>query len=73
MKKLDDYTVVIAPNGAEFFAYLPAVPGCWVVAETPARAREELEVAFALFVDVWREYGDTPPDDISVEALLAVG
>lgn len=73
MKTLNDYTVVVAPNEGEFFAYLPAVPGCWAEAATPELARAELASVFATFVDIWAEYGDTPPEDIPAEALLAVG
>ncbi len=72
MKTLNDYTVVVAPNDGEFLAYIPAVRGCHALAATPEDARRELADVFEMFLDMWREYGETPPDDVSAELLLAV-
>ena len=71
MKSINDYTVVVAPNTeSSWWAYVPAIPGCHAVADTPGEARAELENVFAMWVEEYEESGRALPDD--VRELIAV-
>ena len=56
------YTVIIepAPEGG-FWAYVPALPGCFTQGETLAETVQMAREAIEGFVEVWAEKGNEIP------------
>ena len=52
MESINDYTVVVAPNG-EFgwWAYVPAIEGCHAIGDTADEARRELDGVFEMIAE----------------------
>jgi len=70
MPELSQYTVVIKPDdNGNFVAYVPAIPGCHAVGNTPDEARTELANVFSMIVEEYAEEGRALPPD--VRALVA--
>lgn len=70
MHKLHQYTVVIRPDdNGTFVAYVPAIPGCHAVGQTPAEAQAELSQVFEMIVEEYAQEGRALPPD--VPALIA--
>lgn len=70
MPKLSQYTVVIKPDdNGTFVAYVPAIPGCHAVGNTPDEANAELANVFSMIVEEYAEEGRPLPPD--VRALVA--
>lgn len=70
MHKLHQYTVVIRPDDKRtFVAYVPAIPGCHAVSQTPAEAQAELSQVFEMIVEEYAQEGRALPPD--VPALIA--
>jgi predicted RNase H-like HicB family nuclease len=73
MKTLADYTVVVTPDDGTFVAYVPAIEGCYAVANTPEEARRELDFVFEMFVEEFAEVGKTLPPDVKELVAVAGG
>jgi predicted RNase H-like HicB family nuclease len=70
MKTLADYTVVVMPDSGGYVAYVPAIPGCHALGDTPDEARAELDGVFQMFADDYATSGEAMPPD--VKELVAV-
>ena len=71
MKSINDYTVVVAPNGKYgWWAYVPAIDGCYAVGDTAEEARSELDGVFEMISEEIAEDGREWPHD--VKELVAV-
>lgn len=69
---LNRYTRVVRPDdNRTFVAYLPAIPGCHAIGDSPAEAEGELESAFAMIVEEYSEQGRPLPPDVPVLAVNA--
>jgi predicted RNase H-like HicB family nuclease len=67
MHNLERYTIVIRPDdNGTFVAYLPAVPGCHAIGNTPAEAQAELVNVFDMIAQEYEEEGRTLPRDVPV-------
>ena len=67
MPDLKDYTVVTRPDdNGTFVAYVPAIPGCHAVGESPDEARAELANVFEMIVEEYAEEGRALPPDVQV-------
>ena len=64
MKTLADYTVVVMPDDETFLAYVPAIPGCHAVGDTPEEAQRELRLVFEMFAEDARESGRPLPPNV---------
>ena len=65
MKTINDYTVVVAPSGTDqWWAYVPAIDGCYAIGHTPDEARSELDGAFQMIAEELAEEGSAWPEDV---------
>ena len=64
MKTLNDYTIVVMPDDNTFVAYVPAIPGCHAIGDTPEEARAELDNVFAMIAEEFAEDGTPWPADV---------
>ncbi|MFN0095429.1 MAG: type II toxin-antitoxin system HicB family antitoxin [Dehalococcoidia bacterium] len=65
MKRLEDYTVVVAPNdSATWWAYVPAIDGCQALGESPEEAQTELAHVFSMIAEIYDQDGRILPEDI---------
>jgi len=56
MITLDDYTIVIRPDGnGTFVAYVPAIPGCHAWGKSPDEARMELGNVFSMIKEEFHQ------------------
>jgi predicted RNase H-like HicB family nuclease len=69
---LNRYTRVVRPDdNGTFVAYLPAIPGCHAIGDSPAEAEAELENVFSMIVEEYTEQGRPLPPDVPVLAVNA--
>ncbi len=73
MKRLEEYTTIVTPNGSLFLAYAPAIDGCHALGATPVEARAELENVFEMLVEEFAERREPLPPDVPQEQLIAIG
>ncbi len=72
MKRLWDYTVVIRPDdNGTYVAYVPAIPGCHAMGDTPEKAQAELINVFEMIMEEYEEEGRMLPEDVDVKAVHA--
>lgn len=65
MKSINDYTVVVAPNGTYgWWAYVPAIDGCYAIGDTADEARSELDCVFEMIAEEIAEDGKAWPEDV---------
>jgi predicted RNase H-like HicB family nuclease len=64
MKTLADYTVVVMPDDGTWVAYVPAIPGCHALGDTPEEARTELDGVFEMWRSYLAELGKELPADV---------
>ena len=64
MKTLADYTVVVMPDDGTWVAYVPAIPGCHAMGDSPEDARHELDGVFDMWLEQYAEDGRAMPDNI---------
>jgi predicted RNase H-like HicB family nuclease len=65
MSRLHDYTVVIRPDdNGTYVAYVPAIPGCHAIGNTPEEAKAELADVFDMIVEEYTEEGRPLPPDV---------
>jgi predicted RNase H-like HicB family nuclease len=58
---MTEYTIIIEDSGSNFAAYAPDVPGCVAAADTIEGARQLMEEALALHLEMLRELGEPVP------------
>lgn len=69
---LNRYTRVVRPDdNGTFAAYLPAIPGCHAIGDSPAEAEAELANVFHMIVEEYAEQGRPLPADVPVLAVDA--
>jgi predicted RNase H-like HicB family nuclease len=69
---LNRYTRVVRPDdNGTFVAYLPAIPSCHAIGDSPAEAEAELENVFGMIVEEYAEQGRPLPPDVPVLAVNA--
>ena len=61
MKSINDYTVVVMPDDDAWFAYVPAIEGCYAMGHTAAEARQELNFVFEMIAEELAEEGRAWP------------
>ena len=72
MKRLYDYTVVVRPDdNGTFIAFVPAIPGCHALGQTPEEAQTELLNVFDMIREEHETEGRMLPEDVDVKALYA--
>ncbi|MFN0147054.1 MAG: type II toxin-antitoxin system HicB family antitoxin [Dehalococcoidia bacterium] len=71
MKTIADYTVVVMPDDGTWAAYVPAIPGCHAIGDSPAEARLELDGVFEMFADDYSISGEPMPPDLKELAPVA--
>jgi predicted RNase H-like HicB family nuclease len=64
VKTLADYTVVVRPDDGTWMAYVPAIPGCHAMGDSPEDARRELDGVFKMFAEDYSESGESMPPDV---------
>ena len=70
MKSINDYTVVVMPDDDAWFAYAPAIDGCYAMGHTAEEARRELDGVFQMISEEIAEKSAEWPKD--VKELVAV-
>lgn len=58
------YTVVVEQGDGEFFAYVPALPGCTSVGQTRGQALDNVVDAIHLTLGYLAEHGIPVPDSV---------
>ena len=72
MKRLYDYTVILRPeDNGTFVAYVPAIPGCHALGQTPEEAQAELINVFEMIQEEYKEEGRMLPADVDIKATHA--
>ena len=67
MKTLFDYQVVCRrDDNGTYVAYVPAIPGCHALGQTPDEAQHELHHVFQMISDEFAEVGKPLPDDVQL-------
>lgn len=66
------YTVVVERGYGEFFAYVPALPGCTSVGPTRGQALDSVTEAIALMLEYLAEQGLPAPDSVETIAEVEV-
>ncbi len=67
MSQLEDYTVVIRPDGnGTFVAYVPAIEGCHAWGKSVEEARLELGHVFEMIREEYEEEGRSLPQDVEL-------
>lgn len=59
------YVIIIEKGSESYGAYVPDLPGCVAVGETPEEARELIEEAIILHLESLREAGVALPEPVS--------
>lgn len=59
------YVIIIEKGINSYGAYVPDLPGCVAIGETPEEARELIEEAILLHLESLREAGDAVPQPLS--------
>ena len=66
------YVIIIEKGDTSYGAYVPDLPGCVAVGETPEEARELIEEAILLHLESLRESGETIPEPLSQSAYIEI-
>ena len=66
------YTVVVEKGDGEFFAYVPALPGCTSVGQTRGQALDNVVDAIRLTLGYLAEQGIPVPDSVETIAQVEV-
>ena len=66
------YTVVVERGDGEFFAYVPTLPGCTSVGQTPGQALDNIVEAIALTLEYLAEQGIPIPHSVETIAEVEV-
>jgi predicted RNase H-like HicB family nuclease len=72
MRRLDDYTIIIAPDdNGTFVAYVPAIDGCHAWGQTADEARAELSNVFDMIREEAEEQHRELPSDVELTVKCA--
>lgn len=72
MKTLFDYHVVCRrDDNNSYVAYVPAIPGCHAIGDSPASAQKALADVFDMIADEYCERGEALPLDVELVAANA--
>lgn len=72
MPGLFDYQVVChRDTNGSYVAYVPALPGCQAVGDSPNEAQMELENVFAMIREEYAEQGKVMPADVELTVTHA--
>ncbi|HEU5015225.1 MAG TPA: type II toxin-antitoxin system HicB family antitoxin [Roseiflexaceae bacterium] len=66
------YVVIIEKGNDSYEAYVPDLPGCVAVGETPEEVRELIQEAILLHVESMRETGMAVPQPLSHSEYIDV-
>jgi predicted RNase H-like HicB family nuclease len=66
------YVIIIEKGDTSYGAYVPDLPGCVAVGETPEEARSLIEEAILLHLESLREAGETIPEPLSQSAYIDI-
>lgn len=66
------YVVIIEKGTDSYGAYVPDLPGCVAVGETPEEARELIQEAILLHLESMREAGIAVPEPMSRSEYIDV-
>ena len=69
---LDRFTVLLERSGDEYFAYVPALPGCTSGGGTQGEAIENVKEAIRLTLEYRREHGLPLPEHVEMVAEVEV-
>ena len=68
----DRYAVILERSGDEYFAYVPALPGCTSGGRTQGEAIENVKEAIRLTLEYRREHGLPAPGHVEMVAEVDV-
>lgn len=67
MKTLFDYHVVChRDDNGSYVAYVPAIPGCHAIGDSPVGAQTALKDVFEMIVEEHAERGQPLPEDVKL-------
>ena len=68
MADMRNYTMVIKPDdNGTYVAYIPAIPGCHAMGETPEEAQPALADVFAMITEEYEEEDRQLPPDVPLK------
>ncbi|BCL40256.1 type II toxin-antitoxin system HicB family antitoxin [Nostoc sp. MS1] len=67
MKSLQNYISIIRPDdNGTFVAYVPAIPSCHALGQTPEEAIRNLSDVFEMIQEEYLEDGQIMPEDVKL-------
>lgn len=71
---MKEYTfrIIIKPDGDEFHAYVPSLPGCHTHGATVGEARANIRDAMTLYLSRLSEKNEIIPEEVSLESFETV-
>lgn len=66
------YVIIIETGSTSYGAYVPDLPGCVAVGETPEEARALIEEAILLHLESLREAGEVIPQPLSQSVYIEI-
>ena len=66
------YVIIIEKGSTSYGAYVPDLPGCVAVGETPEEVRALIEEAIVLHLESLREAGEVIPQPLSQSAYIDI-
>ena len=67
MKSLQSYINIIRPDdNGTFVAYVPAIPSCHALGQTPEEAMRNLSDVFEMIQEEYDEEGQVMPEDVQL-------
>ena len=66
------YVIILEKGDTSYGAYVPDLPGCVAVGETPEEARSLIEEAILLHLESLREAGEAIPEPVSQSAYIEI-
>ena len=68
MADMRNYTMVIKPDdNGTYVAYIPAIPGCHAMGETPEEAQAALADVFVMITEEYEEENRQLPPDVPLK------
>lgn len=66
------YVIIIEKGDTSYGAYVPDLPGCVAVGETPEETRLLIEEAILLHLESLREAGEAIPEPLSQSTYIEI-
>ena len=66
------YLVVIEKGETSYGAYVPDLPGCVAVGETPKEVEQLINEAIAMHIEIMKEDGELIPEPVSSPIQVVV-